>query len=142
MNATPTLRTGEVAGQWPYTARSVGQARRQLNDMCAESGMADLAEVAALVLSELMTNALRHGRPAHACAIATRFTPTADGMRIEVHDASTARPRLGQAATDDEGGRGLALVDALTQGRWGVTHTATGSGGKTVWALIGFPQSA
>jgi anti-sigma regulatory factor (Ser/Thr protein kinase) len=139
MNATPTVRTDEAATrqrQWPYSPRSVGHARRQLADVCAESGMAHLADTAALVLSELMTNALRHGRRTHEHAIATRFTPTADGMRVEVHDTSSARPRLKQAATDDENGRGLALVNALTHGRWGVTPTTTGDG-KTVWALIG-----
>ncbi|MFI1096248.1 ATP-binding protein [Streptomyces sp. NPDC020917] len=134
MNATPTVRMSDVARQWPSSPRAVGQARRQLASFMGEVGLAALSDVATLVLSELMTNALRHGRTTKEDGIATRFVPMDGGMRIEVYDAGQAQPALKRAGGDDESGRGLALVDALTGGRWGVLDGK--SNGKAVWALV------
>ena len=114
------------AGRRPGTPPTDRRPRRM--------GQTDLAEAAALVLSELMTNALRHGRPTQANGIQTRFTPVDGGVRIEVYDTGPVRPEARNAAADDEDGRGLALVNALTGGRWGAQGDAHG---KAVWAYIG-----
>ena len=135
MNATPTIRAGAAPQRWPHSPQAVGQARHQLAAALDGWGLADFAEGAALVLSELMTNALRHVRPTEVLVIETRFVPMDGGVRIEVYDAGADRPELRKAAVDEEGGRGLALVDALTGGRWGVRGSA--DGGKAVWAFIG-----
>jgi two-component sensor histidine kinase len=86
------------------------------------------------VLSELLTNAMQHAK-APGRMIGTRFVQLPDGaLRIEVHDTRTELPQPRTAAALDERGRGLALVDTLTDHRWG---TATREGpGKVVWAEL------
>jgi anti-sigma regulatory factor (Ser/Thr protein kinase) len=109
-------------------------------------GMSSLADVAELVASELVTNALRaseqSGRsPSHQ----DRRTPVigicllADEarLRIEVWDQAVGFPVLREAPADFESGRGLTLVDALTEGRWGWHPAALPWTGKCVWAEIG-----
>ncbi|MFI0894844.1 ATP-binding protein [Streptomyces sp. NPDC020983] len=124
---TPVLKT------WPRSARTVGRTRHALARVLDERGLAHLAETAELVLSELVTNAVNHARPPHGRRIGTRFERLEHGVRIEVHDASEWKPELQRASADDESGRGLALVDALTDGRWGVS--ARQGPGKVVWAV-------
>jgi hypothetical protein len=58
-----------------------------------------------------------------------RVRPTTSGLRVEVHDENATLPARRQATPMDEGGRGIALVDALSSG-WGAETT---SDGKTVW---------
>jgi len=102
-------------------------------------GLLMLADSAALVLSELMTNALKHCGERDRL-IETRFVRLRDGsgrpagLRVEVHDAGETRPVLQEPSADAESGRGLPLVDALTAGRWGVSHRQ--GIGKLVWAEI------
>ena len=83
--------------------------------------------VAELVVSELVTNAIRHGEP----PIELRLL---HGRHLicEVSDASNTAPHLRRARTYDEGGRGLLLVAQLSRG-WGTRHTSTG---KTIWAEL------
>lgn len=123
-----------IARQWPLTGRSVGRARRELRLALREWKRDDLTETAELVLSELMTNAVRHARSPRGRLVETRYERTATGVRIEVHDAAGGIPRMRRAAADDEGGRGLALVDVLTGRRWGVSSRR--GVGKLVWALV------
>lgn len=117
---------------WPPTALTVHRARHALADTLGEWKMDELGDAAALVLSELLTNAVQHGR-VPGRDIGTRFLRLPDGgLRIEVHDPRSAGPAPRTATEWDEHGRGLALVEALTAGRWG---TATREGpGKLVWA--------
>lgn len=103
----------------------VGTARRLLRRHLARRGVTGLADTAELILSELVTNALRHASTGEDSLIEPRLTCLPDGsLRIEVHDADPTRPeaRVPDAAADS--GRGLALVDALTGGRWGVGDRA------------------
>ncbi|MFD6435321.1 ATP-binding protein [Streptomyces venezuelae] len=88
-----------------------------------------------LIVSELVTNAVRHGSAPDAflCLI----VDTDDlRTRMEVHDRSQHHPHMGSATAQDEDGRGLAIVDALCPGNWGVTDTAQG---KAVWAVVKAP---
>ncbi|XIE78863.1 ATP-binding protein [Streptomyces sp. SBR177] len=82
-------------------------ARRRLLGVLEESGSTEAAEAAALVLSELLTNAVRHGR-VRGRQIETRFVRLPGGLRIEVHDASERRPLMALPQDGAEGGWGAA----------------------------------
>jgi hypothetical protein len=118
---------------WPATARSVNRARHEVEAALHRWGLGELADTAALVLSELMTNAVQHGRVGGRM-VGTQAVRIADGVRIEVHDARDTRPRVRAARADDEHGRGLALVDIVTGHRWGVLDRE--GQGKLVWAEV------
>ncbi|MFF2958382.1 ATP-binding protein [Streptomyces sp. NPDC057963] len=66
-------------------------------------------------------------------ACSTRFRPVADGVRIEVHDASDVQPKERSPESDKCGGRGLMLVAALAD-RWG--REARCGPGKVMWAEL------
>jgi anti-sigma regulatory factor (Ser/Thr protein kinase) len=91
-----------------------------------------LVDDAMLVASELVTNALRHGRP----PIALSLTQLPDGVRIAVADEGENRPApaLNMPTIDRPTGRGLLIV-AATVRRWGITPHDDGPG-KTVWAEL------
>jgi anti-sigma regulatory factor (Ser/Thr protein kinase) len=113
----------------------VGAARRTVRQKLIAWGLsADLVDTAVLVLSELTTNALRHAHSAPGREIGVHVALSADCLRIEVSDAGTGHPRPRTAHADDESGRGLALVAALTT-RHGVRPRAGGIG-TTVWAEV------
>jgi anti-sigma regulatory factor (Ser/Thr protein kinase) len=93
---------------------------------------AHVVQDALLVVSELVTNAVRHGRP----DIVVSMRPTADGVRVAVQDAGPELPAAARAAAPDmPSGRGLLIVEA-TAARWGVEAQRPGPG-KTVWAELG-----
>ncbi|MFE5112358.1 SpoIIE family protein phosphatase [Streptomyces sp. NPDC056663] len=102
------------------TAR--GHTRRTLADWNMDE---DTAYAAELIVSELVTNAIRYGAPPMQLRLIKDRTLT-----CEVHDDSATSPRLRHARTVDEGGRGLFIVAQLAQ-RWGTRYTAEG---KTVWS--------
>ncbi|MBM9508726.1 ATP-binding protein [Actinacidiphila acididurans] len=122
-----------VERTWPPAPRSAGRARRVLADHLCAWGLPQLTDSAALVVSELVTNAVNHAHPPHGHLIFTRFERLECGVRIEVHDVSEAKPERREAAVDEESGRGLLLVEALTGGHWGVSDR--NGPGKTVWAV-------
>ncbi|MBD0736282.1 ATP-binding protein [Streptomyces sp. CBMA29] len=102
---------------------------------------ADTAEDALLVISELVTNSLRHaGEPtkARTCLLTLRRLP--DHLLVCVYDDDRRPPVLRQPADDETGGRGLRLVSGLSR-RWGYAYPAPTSG-KTVWAQLPFPAAA
>ncbi|MFI1084497.1 ATP-binding protein [Streptomyces sp. NPDC020939] len=123
-----------VVRRWPHSARCVGVARRELRQELAAWGMNRLTETAELVLSELFGNAVRHARSPRGRQIETRYERTPGGVRIEVHDANGNRPELRKATADEDCGRGLLLVDALTGSQWGVSERE--GVGKRVWAVV------
>ncbi|MBH5337670.1 ATP-binding protein [Streptomyces pactum] len=90
----------------------------------------DLAEDGALIVSELVTNAVRHARRASLRVVIDR--PGATRLRIGVVDFSRARPVLGAPGPRDEDGRGLALVAELAA-EWGTDALPWG---KRVWAEL------
>jgi anti-sigma regulatory factor (Ser/Thr protein kinase) len=108
--------------RWPRSARCVGVARQELRQELEAWGLSRLAETAELVLSELFGNAVRHACPPRGRLIETRYERALGGVRIEVHDANENWPELRKANADEECGRGLLLVDALTGSRWGVSE--------------------
>ena len=88
--------------------------------------------VTELVVSELVTNAIRYGTPPIQLRL-IRTQPSsalaAGALVCEVSDGSNTAPHMRRARSFDEGGRGLLLVAQLTQ-RWGTRHSMTG---KTIW---------
>ncbi|WP_327291440.1 ATP-binding protein [Streptomyces sp. NBC_01198] len=122
--------------RFPRRPEQVAQARRATHLTLTSWGLPDAAvETTVLVVSELVTNAVRHARSAPGREIALRITRTGvHHIRVEVADAGDGLPRPRTALPDDESYRGLALVAALTT-RNGVTPRPHGIG-KTVWAEI------
>lgn len=123
---------------WPATPMGVRRARHVLTATLTEWGLpADVIDASELVLSELAGNAVKHALTPGRLAgelFETRCEWSAEGVRIEVHDARTdRRPVQVQAADSDEQGRGLAIVDAITGGKWGFGDRE--GLGKVVWAL-------
>jgi anti-sigma regulatory factor (Ser/Thr protein kinase) len=113
----------------------VGRARKQAREALLRWGLAGHADLAELIVSELATNAIRHGDGVvHVCVSFARCD-----LRVEVHDDAAGRwPVRRQAAAEDESGRGLALLDGLIGlhgGCRGVTHDGTGRR-KTVYVMI------
>ncbi|MFE9447051.1 SpoIIE family protein phosphatase [Streptomyces sp. NPDC006739] len=101
-----------------------GQARRLARRALARWGLEDLTDSVELLVSEVVTNAVRYAsRP-----VTLRLLRT-DVLRCEVGDDVPQLPRLRQARATDEGGRGLYLVNRLAR-RWGATRLSTG---KVVW---------
>ena len=90
-------------------------------------------EDAALVVSELATNAVRHA----GGAVQITVTHDTDHIRIEIHDHRSERPHL-RAPSTEPGGLGLHIVDQLSR-RWGSQATITG---KLVWAVIACAHDA
>jgi PAS domain S-box-containing protein len=102
----------------------VPYVRQRAVDRLHAWGLAEAGFVTELVVSELVTNAIKYGEPP------IRLRLIRDGSLIcEVSDASETSPHLRRARAFDEGGRGLLLVAQLTQG-WGTRHS---SNGKTIW---------
>ena len=104
---------------------SVARIRRFTADACRTTAPRVDADTVALLVSEIATNALVHGEG----KVRVRVRPTATGLRVEVHDDSPSLPARRRATPMDEGGRGIALVEALSSG-WGADRTGQG---KTVW---------
>jgi anti-sigma regulatory factor (Ser/Thr protein kinase) len=91
----------------------------------------ELTETALLLVSELTTNAIRHGAPPVRLSLRLH----SGRLRVEVADGSPALPQLAQPGPGQVGGRGLHIVQQLAA-RWGA-HTSRRRLGKTVWFELG-----
>ncbi|MGW7407697.1 SpoIIE family protein phosphatase [Streptomyces sp. NPDC054833] len=114
----------------PDPAR-VATTRQAAIEQLAVWGLDEAAFVTELVVSELVTNAIRYGVP----PIQLRLIRDR-ALICEVSDGSSTSPHLRRAHAFDEGGRGLLLVAQLTQ-RWGSRQTGSG---KTIWAEQPLPE--
>ncbi|MFF5982615.1 SpoIIE family protein phosphatase [Streptomyces olindensis] len=106
----------------------VGEVRASAMRRLADWGLDETAFAAELILSELITNAMRHG--AGPIRVRLLYGRT---LICEVSDASNTAPHLRRAASTDEGGRGLFLVAQLSQS-WGTRYLPEG---KVIWAECG-----
>ncbi|MEU1403233.1 SpoIIE family protein phosphatase [Streptomyces sp. NPDC005728] len=109
----------------PTEAAAVGRLRAQATRQVTDWGLGELAMTTELIVSELVTNAIRYADP----PIRLRLLRDAR-LTCEVADGSSTAPRLRHARSTDEGGRGLFLVAQLAH-RWGARYTAEG---KIIWA--------
>lgn len=123
---THALHASQVA-TWdiPADPSAVAQARKDAVDQLAAWGLDEAAFVTELVVSELVTNAIRHAQP----PIQLRLINDSN-LICEVSDGANTAPHLRRARAFDEGGRGPLLVAQMTE-RWGARQTGTG---KTIWA--------
>lgn len=122
----------ELPGDPALVAKAREMVRRTLAEWGVPPGALDDM---VLVVSELVGNAIAHGAPPVLLTLRA-----GDGaLRGEVGDRGEARPLRSQAGGDGDRGRGLLIVDALTD-RWGV-RPGPGPDGKTVWfvRLLGRP---
>ena len=130
------LNSPEMVCRWARHPRCVGLARVELRKALAAWGLAKIEDTALVVLSELVTNAVRHAHVSPGREIEPHFQLAGEDLRIEVHDSSDEWPHIQAAASDSECGRGLVLVSALAD-QWGVNER--GGVGKSVWALMAVP---
>lgn len=125
---------GDAALSLPALNVSVAAARRTVTALCAPAGLGRLHDTAALLTSEVVTNAVVHGQG----TVLVRARTGGGRLRVEVQDDGDGAPVLQRAQREDEGGRGLALVAALADD-WGVQQVP---GGKFVWFELGVTQTA
>ncbi|MER6021568.1 SpoIIE family protein phosphatase [Streptomyces anulatus] len=109
----------------PVDPAAVGETRAKVSRRLEAWGLEDLSMTTELIVSELVTNAIRYG--AGPVRLRLLFQ---SALTCEVSDASNTSPRLRHARTTDEGGRGLFLVAQLAH-RWGTRYTPEG---KIIWA--------
>ncbi|MFF9472038.1 SpoIIE family protein phosphatase [Streptomyces roseolus] len=114
----------------PSDPAAVSGARRFASDVLTAWGLDDLSFTTELVVSELVTNAIRYGKSPIQLRLILQSTLT-----CEVSDASSTAPHLRRARIYDEGGRGLLLVAQCAE-RWGTRH---GREGKVIWAEQALP---
>ncbi|MET7619133.1 SpoIIE family protein phosphatase [Streptomyces sp. NPDC005408] len=108
----------------PLDPAAVGPVRAACGRQLETWGLEEIGFTTELMLSELITNAIRYGsEPIHVRLLHERT------LICEVSDGSSTAPHLRRAATTDEGGRGLFLVSQFA-GRWGTRYTPTG---KVMW---------
>jgi anti-sigma regulatory factor (Ser/Thr protein kinase) len=130
----------------PHAAPSASVVRHRFVDELRARGLPGMVvDDAALVLSELVGNAVRHGAPLPGGGIRVGWSVSDDVVRIEVADGGrgplrheATRPISGGGSADAERGRGLAIVGMLTAS-WG---SAFDSAAAVVWADVAISQSA
>ncbi|BCL22790.1 SpoIIE family protein phosphatase [Streptomyces tuirus] len=122
----------ESVGDWtlPREPRSVGRAREYARAQLLAWDMEPLVDTTELLVSELVTNALRYGEGEIRLRLLLDRT-----LVCEVWDSGLVQPRRRRARDTDEGGRGLQLVGLLSAA-WGSRRTPRG---KTVWFELPLP---
>ncbi|MFD3659903.1 ATP-binding protein [Streptomyces sp. NPDC058659] len=125
----------------PHGPAGVGEARHRMRDELYRSGVSEsVVDDAVLILSELLSNACRYGRPlgraerGEGDVLAAWRVDPAGGLRVEVTDGGgPTRPVPSTPSVTARGGRGLNIISALAQD-WGVRDSATGE--VTVWVVV------
>ena len=121
-----------VCWDLPTDPSVVADARARAARQLAVWGLEDITHTTELLVSELVTNAIRHAHEPVQLRIIL------DGvLSCEVFDGSSSAPQLRRADRYDEDGRGLMLVAQLAE-RWGTRHTGTG---KIIWAQQPLPRA-
>jgi anti-sigma regulatory factor (Ser/Thr protein kinase) len=111
----------------PNTPQAVAEARKATTRQLADWNLTDLLDDTTLIVSELVTNAVRYAKgPIELRLIVDQR------LTCEITDDSSTAPHLRRALDGDEGGRGLFITAQLTE-RWGVRPARRG---KTIWAEL------
>lgn len=139
----PRVRPLPHEGVWRFTApaedASVPQARHAVRDLLERQGVPvapDVAHGLLLIVSELVTNAVRHAALLSP-VLAVEVAAGPEWITVSVEDDHPYRPTALEADAAQTGGRGLLLVREITREEGGacdVEHTA--SGGKIIWAAL------
>jgi anti-sigma regulatory factor (Ser/Thr protein kinase) len=108
-------------------ASSPAAARRFVRELLASWGLSDLTETVELLVSEVVTNVVRHAQTDGSIVV----TRSAFGVRVEVSDSAGGEPTPLSPEPRQPSGRGLSIVNAMAT-RWGVASSPDGSG-KSVW---------
>ncbi|WP_435221185.1 SpoIIE family protein phosphatase [Streptomyces sp. Tue6028] len=116
----------------PFDPASVGQARKLTSDRLSQWLLDDLSFSVELIVSELVTNAIRHAQ----APVELRLIRTENRLICAVSDHSSTSPHMRRARLGDEGGRGLFLVAQFAL-RWGTRSTEDG---KVIWAELSLPR--
>jgi|tagenome__1003787_1003787.scaffolds.fasta_scaffold20449786_1 anti-sigma regulatory factor (Ser/Thr protein kinase) len=118
----------------PHERMGVRLARHAFADQITAAGVeGEARDDAMLVLSELVSNAVKHAAPLPSGEISVRWQLDDEVLHIEITDGgASTRPRAGIAALSALGGRGLDIVRSVSR-HWGVTE---GEGSVTVWAEV------
>ncbi|MDQ0485714.1 anti-sigma regulatory factor (Ser/Thr protein kinase) [Streptomyces thermodiastaticus] len=120
---------------FPADLNAVRAARRAVREQLRRWELDGVTDLAELLVSELVTNALRHATGPVGVCLSRPAGP--DGvLLLEVSDPVPEPPRTRDVRLDDESGRGLQLL-ARSSRRWG--HR-TGPHGKTVWCELAVPR--
>ncbi len=114
--------------EFPADRRSVSAARRFASEHLGNSPV-DVREAVELMVSELATNCIRHVDSEFEVTVHR----TEDAIRVEVSDPGTGTPSMRSPSPDEPTGRGLRIVDMLSDA-WGVVPADTT--GKTVWFTL------
>lgn len=114
-----------ISVELPNSAKSVPLARSVVIDLLRRNGGESAVDVAGLLTSELVTNAVVHG----ATTVGLLATLSEHRLRVEASDRSAKAPVVRAAASDDTDGRGLVVVASLATD-WGYEMRPTG---KSVW---------
>jgi anti-anti-sigma factor len=125
----PRLRERLALGP---TSTAVRAGRGFVREVCRGWGVGALAEPAALVASELVTNAVVHART----ALELRLEWRGSRLQVAVHDQDPDLRRVLAAKDRTDGGLGLQIVDQVASA-WGVRQE--GAGGKTIWCALELP---
>ncbi|MBF5083079.1 ATP-binding protein [Quadrisphaera sp. INWT6] len=115
--------------QLPVDDRAPSRARHFLSSSTCPAHSHGETEVAQLLVTELVTNALRHGSPPITTEVSCQAPA---GLRVRVSDAAAGAPMVRHVDADAESGRGMLLIDQLAA-EWGVEP---GPAGKAVWFRV------
>ncbi|MCG7209036.1 ATP-binding SpoIIE family protein phosphatase [Streptomyces arenae] len=131
---THAMAPDDVASfRLPDDPRAAGQARELVRDQLTHWGLDDLSTTTELLVSELVGNVIRHAKgPLRLRLLRSRI------LTCEVYDGSLSTPRIRHATYNDEGGRGLQLVAALSR-RWGARYL---SDTKCIWTEQDIPNGS
>jgi serine/threonine-protein kinase RsbW len=126
-----------VVLRWSRHPRCVGLARRELRKALDGWGLSSIEDPAVLVLSELLTDAVRHGVARPDAEIETRYLRVGSGLRIEVSDTVHEFRQLTASSSEPDRNPRLRLVDAMAD-RWKMNDPIRL--GTSAWAEIDFPS--